>query len=337
MKRVGHLFESVVSFENILTAAKKAFRGKKSKASVASFFFHLEKEVIRLQEELVAGTYRPRPYRIFEIREPKARQICSSDFRDRVVHHAICNSIDPILERRLILDTYACRVGKGAHLAIKRAQFFANNQAYFLKCDISKYFQNIDHEILKSLLRRILKDEKLLNLIDIIIDHVVPGNSSGKGIPIGNLTSQHFANFYLGELDHFLKEEVRLAGYVRYMDDFICFADDKRELLTVLENIRIFLAKKLKLILKEKVTKVAPVHDGIPFLGFRVFPNLIRIQRPNLIRLRRKIKKREREFEKGLITETVLSDSVRSMIAHIQHSNSHHVRRKEFESSLSLA
>ncbi len=337
MKRVGNLLESVVSFENIMAAAKKAFRGKKSKASVASFYFHLEKEVIRLQEELVSGTYRPRPYRIFEIREPKVRQICSSDFRDRVVHHAICNLIDPILERRLIWDTYACRVGKGAHSAVKRAQFFANNYAYFLKCDISKYFQSIDHEVLKSLLRGILKDEKLLSMIDIIIDHSVPGNSPGKGIPIGNLTSQHFANFYLGELDHFLKEECRIKGYLRYMDDFICFADDKHELLALVKKIRFFLAEKLKLVLKEKVTRIAPVQDGIPFLGFRIFPNLIRIQRANLIRLRRKIKRREREFEMGLITESELSDSVRSMIAHIQHSNSHHVRRKEFEASLSLA
>lgn len=337
MKRYGHLFEEVVSFENLYGAALKACRGKKEKASVASFYFHLENEIILLQEELLSGSYRPQAYRQFEIREPKVREICSSVFRDRVVHHAICNVMEPIFEKRLIQGTYACREEKGAHLAIKRLQGFSRQKPYFLKCDIRKYFQSIDHQLLKDLLRRVVKDKRLLSLMDLITDHEVPGNESGKGIPIGNLTSQHFANFYLGELDHFLKERHRLKTYVRYMDDFICLGNDKRSLHILLQEIRAFVQSRLRLSLKEKVTRIAPVSEGIPFLGFRVFPQFIRLQRPNLMRLRKKVKLREWQFSKGFIGEEDLIRSVRSMVAHVSHANSTQLRRKEFEGSLSLA
>jgi len=334
MKRLNHLFEKVVSFENLLLASKKALRGKKSRASVAHFYFHLENELITLQSELASENYRPSSYHQFEIREPKVRQICSSRFRDRVVHHAICNWIEEPLERRLIHDTYACRLGKGAHAAVNRTQEFTRRNKYFLKCDIRKYFQSIDHSILKSLLRRILKDKKLLRLIDLIINHGVPDSAPGKGLPIGNLTSQHFANFYLGELDHYLKERLRLKAYVRYMDDFISFSNDKNDLQELLEKIRQFASEKLKLELKKEVVRIAPVSEGVPFLGFRIFPNLIRLQRPNLVRFRKKLKKREAQFRAGLIDEKQLAVSVGSMVAHIQHVNSTRLRRRDFEISL---
>ncbi|PIR22917.1 MAG: RNA-dependent DNA polymerase [Deltaproteobacteria bacterium CG11_big_fil_rev_8_21_14_0_20_45_16] len=337
MRREGNLFSAVVSFENLYKAALKACRGKKMKKPVASFFFHLENEIILLQEELISGSYRPQPYRQFEIREPKVREICSSTFRDRVVHHAICNLMEPIFEKRLIFDTYACRDGKGAHAAIKRLQFFTRKQTYFLKCNIRKYFQSVNHEILKQLLRRVIKDDRLLSLMELIIDHAVPGSEPGKGIPIGNLTSQHFANFYLGELDHFVKERYGLQAYVRYMDDFICLAQEKQILNNLLGEIRIFIHDRLRLRLKEKVTRMAPVSEGVPFLGFRTFPQMIRLQRPNLIRLRKKMRQREAQFKRGLIDQEDLICSVRSMIAHVTHANSTRLRRREFEQSLSLA
>ncbi|MDB5037554.1 MAG: hypothetical protein JWQ35_1082 [Bacteriovoracaceae bacterium] len=337
MKRAGDLFHQIVTYDNLLHAAYKALRRKKAKASVASFYFHLENEIIALQSELISETYQPRPYHQFEIREPKVRKICSSDFRDRVVHHAICNLMEPLFERRLIKDSYACRVGQGSHAALKRAQFFSRKNRYFLKCDIRKYFPSIQHETLKNLLRKIIKDPKLLSLLDLIIDHKMPESEVGKGIPIGNLTSQHFANFFLGELDHFLKEKYHLKGYVRYMDDFICFSDNKEYLQNLLKDIRVFLREKLQLELKETVVRIAPVSEGVPFLGFRIFRNLIRLQRPNLIRLRRRIKQRERKFEKGLIDEQNLARSIKSMVAHISHADTRELRRKEFERSLNLA
>ena len=337
MKRQGGLFQRTVDFKNLHAAAQLALRGKRDRGQVARFFFHLENELIRIQAELESKTYRPRPYRQFEIREPKVRQICSSDFRDRVVHHSICRVIDPILEARLIHDTYACRVGKGSHRALKRCQVFARRYRYSLKCDIRKYFESIDHGVLKGLIRRVIKDGEMLGLIDIVIDHGVPGADMGKGLPIGNLTSQHFANAYLGELDHFLKDRKRVPGYVRYMDDFILFSNDKEQLHAWLCDIRVFLAERLKLELKEKVTRIAPVTEGVPFLGFWVFPGLIRIQRPNLVRFRRNLRTRERQFRDGVISARQLTDSVNSMLGHISHADSLALRRKELIPSTSLA
>lgn len=337
MKRHGDLFSKIVTFENLLVAAKKASRGKKDKKAVASFLFHLESEIIQLKSELESGTYLPRNYTQFEIREPKPRKICSSDFRDRVVHHAICNFIEPILERRSIHDSYACRIDKGAHLAVKRCQSYARRFGYFLKCDIRKFFESIDHATLKLILRRLFKDGRLIALLDVIIDHEVPGNSSGKGLPIGNLTSQHFANSYLGELDHFIKDRLQVKGYVRYMDDFISFSDNKNDLLALLAKIESFAQQTLKLELKEKVMTIAPVTEGVPFLGFRIYPRVIRLRRENLVRMRKKIRLKEDLYLNGKIKEVDLIRSMSSMIGHVSHVNSRSERRRIFERSLKLA
>ncbi len=332
MKRVGNLYAKVICIENLLLAAFKALRRKRHKISAASFNYNLEHEIVSLHGELQNGAYRPSPYRMFEIREPKVRNICCSAFRDRVVHHAICNLLEPLFERRFISDTYACRVRKGTHKALKRVHIFSRKYPYFLKCDIQKFFENIDHNVLKRLLSQMIKDKKLLSLLDIIINHAVPGNQLGKGLPIGNLTSQHFANTYLGELDHFLKDRLRVGGYVRYMDDFICFSESKKVLREVLDEIQKFLEAKLKLRLKEKITTLGPTTEGVSFLGFRVFPNLIRLQRSNLVRFRKKVKSKEANYMKCEISEEELTASVSSMIAHISHANTLALRRKEIVS-----
>ncbi len=337
MKRHGNLFEKIITFENLLLAAKKAMIGKKDKAAVSTFYFHLENEIINIQQELTTGSYRPKEYTLFEIREPKPRKICSSEFRDRVVHHAICNIVEPIFERRSIYDSYACRTGKGSHVAVVRCQQFTKIFRYYLKCDIRKFFESIDHTVLKILLRRMFKDDRLLALLDVIIDHKVPGGASGRGLPIGNLTSQHFANFYLGELDHILKDRQGIKGYVRYMDDFISFSDNKESLHQLLTAIKKFVEDKLKLELKDSVTTIAPVTEGVPFLGFRIFPGIIRIKRENLIRMNQKLKRKEKLYLKGRITERELVQSVGSIVAHVSHVNSLAVRRKIFEQSLKLA
>jgi retron-type reverse transcriptase len=330
MKCYGGLFERIVSFENLLLAAKKAWRGKRHKGSVAAFYFNLESELIQLQQELISDTYQPQPYRQFEICEPKIRKISSSHFRDRVVHHAIMNIVEPIWERGLIFDTYACRVGKGTHAALQRARHFTRRFRYFLKCDIQKYFDSIDHSVLRKIILGKIKDRQLLALLEKIIAHELPGSASGRGLPIGNLTSQHFANLYLSGLDHHLKETLRVPGYVRYMDDFICFSDEKGSLQAILREIRLYLKEQLGLVLKEKVVKIAPVSEGVPFLGCRVFRGNIRLQRQNMIRLRRKIRKNETLFLHGKITEKKLVQSVGSMVAHASHANTTMVRRHVF-------
>ena len=337
MKRHANLIEHIVAFENLLLAAKKASRGKRGKRAVAAFNFHLENELIALQSELKSETYHPRPYTQFEVREPKVRKICSSHFRDRVVHHSICNLIEPILEKKAVFDSYACRYNKGAHLAVKRCQEFSRKHDYYLKCDIKKFFESIDHSILKSMLDGVFKDKSLLRLLNIIIDHEVPGNPSGRGLPIGNLTSQHFANYYFGKLDHYIKDQLRIKGYVRYMDDFISFSNNKDDLHELLSQIEHFVSNFLKLELKSRATIIAPVTEGIPFLGFRIFRNTIRLKRENLVRARRKIRNKEKLYRNGKLSEKKLLLSINSIVGHVAHVNSLGIRRKIFEESLRLA
>ncbi len=328
MRRHKNLFDKLTTFENLILAGRRAAKGKRSKRAVARFIFDLEKEVIQIQEELCANTYRPSPFNIFEVREPKVRKICASTFRDRVVHHAICNLLEPIFERRFIGDSFACRRGKGTHMAMRRCQEFARSHRFFLKCDIRKFFDSIDHDILKTRLQRVIGDEKFLDLLNLIVEHSVPGNPPGVGIPIGNLTSQNFANFYLDVLDHHIKDRLALRGYVRYMDDFICFSDSKEYLHALLVDLRVFLRDELKLELKEKIVKIAPVSDGVPFLGFRIYPNLIRLQRPNLIRFRKKLKSLKRARSQNQISEDQLICSVQSLYGHVNHANTLCMRRK---------
>lgn len=329
MKRYGNLFEDIISFKNLLAAAKKAFRGKKDKTRVARFYFDMEKELLRLQEELLNKTYKPQPLRKFQIREPKPREIGASDFRDRVVHHAIFNAIEPIFERSFIHHSYACRIGKGTHRAVKQAQIFSRRHSYFLKCDIRKYFARIDHDILKVILARIFKDADLIWLLNTIMDSA-ESEDVGKGVPIGSLTSQHFANLYLDKLDHYIKDSLRIKGYLRYMDDFILFGDEKAELHLLHSSIRSFLSDELKLELKEKATIIAPVLEGIPFLGFRIFPQVIRLKQENKKRALNKLKSRSRTFKAGKISEEKYTQSLMSITEHLKIGNTYNLRKDIF-------
>ena len=330
MKRYGNLFNKIVDTQNFYLATKKSFRGKKFKYTAAPFYFNLENEILKIQRQLNDESYHIAPYKIFKIYEPKERSICCAEFHDRVIHHAIINILGPIFEKRLINETYACRLGKGTHAALKKSQILVRKYKYYLKCDVRKYFESIDHNTLKLLIRKIFKDKKLINLLDKIIIHQPPYTPLGKGLPIGNLTSQHFANIYLGELDLFVKHQLKCRGYVRYMDDFILFSDNKKDIKDYLERIRVYLENELKLELKEKIVRIAPVSEGLSFLGYRVFRGLIRLQRANLVRFRRKIVKREREYLRGKIKEEDLENSVRSVIAHISHGNTKNLRDTVF-------
>lgn len=327
VKRHGHLFEKVVSFENFLLAAKKSLQGKKYKKSAAEFYFNMENEIIRLQEELQSKTYQPGALKIFYIREPKKRKIGAAVFRDRVVHHAVCNILEPIFEKSYIYHSYACRKGKGTHRAIKQSQAYSRQYNYFLKCDIKKYFESIDHHVLKEMLKNKIKDREFLWLLNTIIDN---SNEKTKGIPIGNLTSQHFANFYLDKLDHFIKDVLRVKGYLRYMDDFVLFGCEKAGLHKSKAAITDFLSGKLQLELKEKASFLAPCQAGIPFLGFRIYPGLIRIRNENKRRWLKKLRLKVKAFEMGLIDEEKYADGLRSMVEHLKIANTYNFRRKLF-------
>jgi retron-type reverse transcriptase len=330
VKRKGRLFESICAYENLLDGASKAMKGKKDKASVAGFYFNMEFALVEMQEKLENGSYKPGPYRCFYIHEPKERYICAAAFEDRVVHHAICNVLEPEFERQFISDSYACRVKKGSHKAIKRVKSWSKYTSYFLKADVRKFFESVDHRVLKDLLSGKFKDNKLLKLLEVIIDHPVPGHSAGKGLAIGNLTSQWWANFYLDQLDHYVKDKLGVKYYVRYMDDLVILGEDKPELHELKAEIRGFLQSRLKLDLKEKASYIAPVRQGIPFLGFRIFPGLIRLKHEGLVRFSRKYREKERLYFQGQIEEEDFIRSAMSLLGHIRHGNTYRMRESFF-------
>jgi retron-type reverse transcriptase len=236
MRRVGNLWPQVVSLENLFEAAHKAALGKRSRPDVSRFLMNLEPEIHRLRRELLEGNYHPGPYRAFPIHEPKPRQISAAPFRDRVVHHALTQVIEPIFERRFTADSYACRTGFGSHKALEAAQRAARTYPYVLKCDVRRYFPSIDFEILKSQLREAIKCKRSLQLAALIIDGSNPQEDATayfpgddlfspyerrRGLPLGNQTSQFFANVYLNPLDHFVKRALKIEAYIRYVDDFL--------------------------------------------------------------------------------------------------------------------
>jgi len=330
VKRTGHLFAEACAFKSLTAAALTAARGKKANPGVALFLWDLENEVIRLEEELRARSYRPAAYRTFKIRDPKERTICAADFRDRVVHHALCRMLTPIFERALIADTFACRQNKGPLAAVKRAQGFSRRHDYFLKLDVHKFFDSVDHGVLKHQLRGKVKDPDLLWLLEVFIDHPVPWTERGKGIPIGNLTSQHFANFHLSGLDHYIKQDLRIGGYVRYMDDLVLWADEKDTLRDAAARIAGYLRERLALRVKAGSLLLAPVFQGLPFLGFRVFPGLIRIDRRGWRRFRRKALAVEGQFHAGEIDPDTRQRRMASLVGHLQQAQTRNLRAPFF-------
>jgi RNA-directed DNA polymerase len=313
MKSFGGLFAKIVSFENLEAAADRAARGKRHRPAVAYFLERRDEELRKLQDELVTRSYQPRPYTQFSINDPKPRLISCADFRDRVVHHAVCSILSPFIERRLIHDTYACRKGKGSHLAVLRGLNYSRKHPYFLKTDIHKYFNSIDHLILIAILEKLFRESSIRELLKKIILHPLPGQNDGRGLPIGNLTSQWFANLYLDRLDHWIKEQWRISGYVRYMDDFVLWCDDKHRLFMILAELQDYLEHTLDLSLNWDHTLIAPVSEGLSFLGYRIFPNFLRQQPTRLRRRRRLLKRRENEYLSGKISESKLTECIRAV------------------------
>ncbi|MBD3335742.1 MAG: RNA-dependent DNA polymerase [Candidatus Eisenbacteria bacterium] len=323
MRRVGDLFDRACSFENLLAAARRAARGTSKTAEVAGFLLDLEPEVLRLERELRNGSYAPGEYRTFVVRDPKTRQITVAPFRDRVVHHALCATIEPALERFYISHSYACRREKGTLRAVMQAQRLARRHAYFLKLDVKSYFHSIDHDVLCGILARRFKDRRFLDTLERIIRHPVPGCPPRKGLPIGNLTSQHLANFYLNSFDHFVLQELRPGGFVRYMDDMILFGDEKQQLWSIHARCIDCLKGSLRLDLRHGATLLAPVAQGLPFLGRRVFRGLIRMRRENLRRSVRRLRRKARRYRDGRIDPGTWERSLNSVFAHLSQADSH--------------
>ena len=342
MKRAGNLWPELTSFGNLVKAMKKAARGKRHLPNVAAFLFDQERNLCDLHDELGSKTYQPGPYRTFTIVVPKPRLISAAPFRDRVVHHALCNVLEPIYEKTFIADTFANRKGKGTHAAIDRFIYYARRFPYVLKADIAKYFPSIDHEILKNLLRRKIKDRDVLWLADRIIDHSNEQEPSHalyagddlwtlaerrRGLPLGNQTSQFFANVYLNGFDHFVKEILRAPGYLRYVDDFVIFHEDKEWLAEARKRCRAYLAG-LRLRLHARKATISRVCDGTRFLGYRVFPDYRLLPKDNLKRLRARIRLLQKGYRNGLANWEDIRRSVVGWMGHAEQANTFRLRRR---------
>lgn len=332
MKTYEKLYDKITAFENILEAVKKAGKGKTNNQDVQRFIFKLEDEVFQLQEELTNQCYQPGNYKTFFINDPKKRMISAASFRDRVVHHALCNITEPLFEKTFIFDSYANRKGKGMHKAIERFQYYARKYPYVLKCDIRKFFPSLDHEILKQEIRWKIQCPETLRLMDLIIDnsneqekHVVyfPGDDlftpfhQRLGLPIGNLTSQIWANVYLNRFDHFVKEELRVPGYIRYVDDFVLFSQSKKQLNNWKKLLQNRLAK-LRLIMHPNKTQIFPVEKGVTFLGFRIFPNHRYVKKENRRRHKRFLNKKLQLKKAGLLSAEQMESGLNSWLGHIR-------------------
>lgn len=334
MKTHRDLYRAVCAFDNVHAAYLKARRGKRYKNDVLTFSARLEENLIDIHNQLAWKTYRPGPYKYFTVTEPKVRMIAALPFSDRVVHHALCNVIEPIFERAFIRDSYACRPGGGVLAGVLRTTRFLRDawrrwgaDVYCLKGDISKYFYSVDHETLKRLIRRKIACPDTLELIDRIIDS--PGD--GVGMPIGNLTSQLFANVYLDALDHIIKDGLRVRYYIRYMDDFVIIHHDKAYLHQLLDEISGYLDHHLHLKLNGK-TQVFPVRQRpIDFLGYRIWPTHRLMRKANVKRTRRKLKKFARLYRAGQMTMDEIRPSVMSWLGHAKHGDTWRLRRRILE------
>lgn len=346
MKTYRNLYPSICEWENIHTAWRKARKGKRGREAAATFEFNLEKNLFELEQELATKTYQPGPYSSFYIHEPKRRLISAAPFRDRVVHHALCNVIEPIFERSFLTDSYANRKGKGTHKAVDAAQKYAQRFSYVLSLDMRQFFPSIDHAILRQTLARKIADRDVLWLIDTILESGVgvlheqyefvpfPGDdlfaqTRPRGLPIGNLTSQFWANCFMNPLDHFIKRELGCPGYIRYVDDLLLFGNDKNTLWQWKEAMVEKLVHMRLTI--HPGSHPRPVTEGIPFLGFIVYPTHRRVKRRKIVHYRRKLRATMKDYRKGRVTREEVGASLGGWINHVRYADSWGLRQSLVE------
>jgi retron-type reverse transcriptase len=337
MKTYKNLYLDICSLNNLNLAWRKARKGKTKKDYVIEFERNLLNNLLKLQEELKSLTYKPRPLKTFILRDPKIRKISKSDFRDRIIHHALCNIIEPIFDKMFIYDSCANRKGKGNLRAIERFYSFIrkvsrngkingrfnDNQVkgYCLRADIRHYFQEVNHEILVKTIRRKIQDEKVIWLIEqILANHSV----KDKGMPLGNLTSQFFANVYLNELDYFVKHKLKARYFIRYVDDFIILHSSKSWLEVWKKQINDFLNKELKIELHKEKTKIITLSRGIDFVGFRNFYYFRLLKKRNIRKMLSKIYK----YKNGEIQHNKLIESFQGWQAYAKWANTYKLRNR---------
>jgi retron-type reverse transcriptase len=326
-----HLFERITSTENLFTAWEEFRKGKQGRKDVQDFERNFEQNLFRLHRELIAGTYRHQPYSAFTICDPKQRRIHKATVRDRILHHAVFSVLNPIFEPTFIAHSFSCRRSKGTHKAVDALERMLRSVSrngtrpcFVLKCDIHQFFASVDHDILLGILEKRLKDEKAIALLREIVESFTakdPTIFGHSGIPIGNLTSQLFANIYLNEFDQFIKQKLKIKRYVRYTDDFVIVAGSYEELEGVLLPIRSFLKEQLHLELHPRKVTIRKYRQGIDFLGYVLLPHHRVLRTRAKRRIVRKLRERVAAHKAGLITKESVEQSLQSYLGVLSHAN----------------
>jgi RNA-directed DNA polymerase len=326
MKRIKNLIAEITDLDNLYLAFWKASKGKRYAEEILAYQSALDKNLSLLRSHILRGGVDVGNYHYFKIYEPKERQICASAFREQVLHHALMNVCHPYFERTLIFDSYASRKGKGTYAAIDRAKAYSNQYSFFLKLDVKKFFDSIHHAVLKVQLSRMFKDYGVLSIFNQIIDSYEA--SPQRGLPIGNLTSQYFANHYLSSLDHFIKEELGAKAYVRYMDDMVLWHDDKAVLKSMYKAIKGFVENELQCNLKPELLNYTSC--GLPFLGYVIRPHHVSLTQHSKQRFIRKMDKVEYHYDSGIWSEEKCQRRALPLLAFIEHADTEGFRRQYF-------
>ncbi len=333
MKVYKNAFDRIASLENLF-AAWNAFKGnKRNKDDVQQFERHLEQNIFQLHRDLTSGSYRHGPYYGFYIHDPKQRHIHKASVRDRVLHHAVVSVINPMFEEAFIPSSFSCRVGFGTHKGVDVLEEMARAAAengtapcFILKCDVRKFFDSVDHDVLLGILGKRIKDDATINLITEIVESFSSSRSSlfdRKGLPIGNLTSQLFANTYMNEFDQFIKHDLKVKQYARYTDDFAIVASDRAYLENLIEPISRFLNDRLALELHPKKISIGKLHNGIDFLGYVMFPRHRLVRAKTRRRMFAKFAAKIAAVRSGSISEDSLIASLRSYLGVLSHADAH--------------
>ncbi len=327
------LFNELCSYRNIFLAYGKARKGKTSRPYVVEFEKDLEENLMQLRTELLLHSYRPKPLKTFILRDPKTRRISKSAFRDRIVHHALCNIIEPIFDKTFIYDSYANRLGKGTLKAIQRFDCFKrkvsqNNSrfCFVLKADIKHYFERVEHRLLLNLISKQINDAKIVWLTRTLLENH-SSQDKGKGMPLGNLTSQFFANIYLNELDQFVKHKLRAKYYIRYVDDFVIMERNKANLREYKTHLNKFL-KTVELELHPDKSKINPLNTGAYFLGFKIFYFYKLMKKSSIRKMRRKLINFEYLLEADKISYDKTYMSFEGWLSHAIYGNTSKLRRE---------
>lgn len=333
MKTYKRIFGNMASPEHLFGAWDQFKQEKRTKADVMEFEQKVEQHIFQLHRDLRNKTYKHGPYTAFYISDPKLRHIHKATVRDRVLHHAIFQKLNPIFEPGFIADSFSCRIGKGTHKGIERLSEMlrtvsrnGTRPCYALKCDVRKFFDSIDHEILLEILARRIKDPEVMHLLKEIVGSFSTGQRDlfhARGVPIGNLTSQLFANVYMNEFDQFVKQELKAKHYVRYTDDFITVSPDKVGLQNFLAPIEQFLQEKLRLSLHPNKIQLVKYHKGVDFLGYVQFTHHRLMRETSKQRMLRKLRHAEIHYRRGEFDETRLNATLQSYLGVLSHADAY--------------